>query len=69
MESYIGKIVPIRPHTEGGMASGLLSRPVCRNATRRHKHRSLLAAIENGHALIAVQGPEHVGHATAKIEN
>ncbi len=69
MGGDIDQIVAVRPHAEGWMASGRAARFMRRNAPRRHEHRSLLAAVEDGDALIAVEGPQNFGHATAEIED
>src|SRR5271168_2728892 len=69
MERDVDQIMPICPHAESRMMDRPPPRLIRRNTPRGHQHRPLLAAIEDGHALVAIEGTEHLGHATAEIED
>jgi hypothetical protein len=69
MEGHIHEILPIFPHAKSRMMRRLPFSCLCRHASRGYEHRPLLAAIENGYSLIAIEGTQNLWHTAAKIKN
>lgn len=69
MGDDIAQIFTIGPHAKGGMLAGLGGCALGCLAACGHENRPLLTTIEDGDALVAIEGLEDFGHATAQIEN